>query len=217
MPATPGPVLREVVYSFSYSESYDATYGSYGANAPETSYNGGGYNGTMVVDVVGVGNDGSLDLHITQTTDAENDRTPTDAEFLIRPDGGLGVLAGKYTDPMMKLAPYFGTAYFAGHDLQQGSAWTTESDLQQYHITTSTTVSKVDGDLATIDSVMKETATQLHGHYSGTSSLVYDAPLLVPASLDIQLYSLGQDLGSNGESRAHFHFDRKSDTRQPKG
>jgi hypothetical protein len=215
-PAQSAAPLREVVYEYSESQKEEVDVGSFGADAPPTSELGAGINGRLTIDVIGVHDDGSLLITITESTNASNDRAPHSATLVIHPDGGLGVVSGVYDDAMIKLAPYFGTSYFEGHDLQVGTTWSQDSDVQQYHITTTTTVSKVDGDLATIDSTMKERTNDLHGDFSGTSSVVYDAPLLVPISLDIRLTNRDQQMGSSRDVTLHYQFDRVSDTRQQK-
>jgi hypothetical protein len=219
-PSTPGATLvlpktplREIVYDFSLVRKSTGHAVPNGYNGPQYALLSGGLTGRITIDVMAVQPDQSLVLRVIQSTNAENDRAPRTSIVLIHPDGGLQMISGLYDDSMMKIEPYLGAAYFAGHDLQQAASWTDDSTVGTYKIATTTTVSKVDGDLATIDTTMKEISGQIHGSYSGSSSLVYDAPLLVPVSLDIHLTIVNGDTGTSGMVTLHYQFTRISDTR----
>ncbi len=221
---SPSPV-REVVFKFSDDETneyttdqgsieYTTNQLSNGLAAPPESQKGaGGYSGTMTVDILQVdGSSGFLKAAVHEATDAENGKAPFDAVFIVHPDGALTIVSGSYDADMTGLMAYFATSYFADRLLQQGIEWTSSAMFGKTAYTTTTTVVGVTGDEVSLKAVTKAPGGLGSGDLLVDTQLVYDAPKLVPVTLDILATRHGWGDTSSAEQISHYHFDRISDT-----
>jgi hypothetical protein len=223
-PPSPSPI-REVVFKFSDDETneYTTDQGSIEyttdqldnglAAPPESQKATGGYSGTMTVDILQVdATSGFLKAAVHEATDAENGKTPFDAVFIVHPDGALTIVSGSYDADMTGLMPYFATSYFADRLLQQGIQWESSSKFDKTPYTTTTTVVGVNGDDVSLKAVTKAPGGLGAGDLVVDTALVYDAPKLVPVTLDILATRRGSGDTSSAEQISHYHFDRISDT-----
>jgi hypothetical protein len=220
--------LREIVYKFSDNETVEyasdqSTSGytvdqSHGGLAapPESSRTTGGYWGTMTVDILQVdASDGYLKARLHEVTDAENGKLPFDAVFIVRPDGGLVIVSGSPDADMTSLMPYFATSYFGDNPLQQGSEWVSGSVVGKTRYETTTTVTGVSGNNVSIKAVTKAPNGTMHNDLTIDTTLEYNAPKLVPVTLDVLSTLRGAGDTSTAEQVSHYHFDRTSDTLDP--
>lgn len=221
--------MREVVYDFSDDESVEyttdqapqdpftasgsvqtATTGL--AAPPESSKRASGFHGSMTVDVLEVDASGFLKAKVTETTNAENGRKPFVAVFIVRPDGELVKSSGDDDPDMTSLVRYFGTSYFADRALVEGQQWTTDMTYGPVQFETTTTVIGADGDDVSIKLLSKALKGVGNGSLNVETNLVYDAPKLVPVTLDIHQIRMGSGDTASAEQVSHFHFQRVSDT-----
>lgn len=218
-PASSAPVaaLREIVYKYSLDRTTDFTSASFDS-AAQTNMQNAGYSGSMTIDVVQVdGASGALKVDVSDRTNAENDRGGSHAVFLVQADGTI-LAQSQYDADMPIILPYVATAYFAGHDLQQGAQWEQDSQIDGVDYETMTTVAAVAGDDATITSTTKAKKGQGNGSLEVETKLVYQAKKLVPISLDIEMRRNGSGDTASAEQTTHYRFDRVSDTLdQPAG
>lgn len=206
-----GP-LREIVYKYSLDRMSEYTSGSYDSPAQSDTQNAG-YSGTMTIDVVQVdAAAGILKVAVQDRTNALNDRGGTSGTLIIRPDGTVLAVGGKYDQDMTTILPYLATGYFAGHDLQQGAQWETDSTEGGIDYATTTTVSNVNGSNATVTTETKAQRGVVNGSFAIVTKLVYEATKLVPISLDVQVRRNGSGDTAAAEQTTHYHFDRVSDT-----
>jgi len=225
----PAAPMREIVYKFSENltnefttdqapnDSMNAggsseTSGTGLAAPPESSRRTSGFNGTMTIDVLEVDADGYLKADVKEATDAENGTKPFEAVFIVRPDGNLVKVSGTEDDGMTSLMSYFGTQYFADHDLMQGAQWTTDMTYGKVEYQTSSSVTASSGTDATIKSTAKAVKGLGNGSLTVQTSLVYRASKLVPLTLDVLQIRSGSGDTASSEQTSHFHFDRVSDT-----
>lgn len=221
--------MREVVYDFSDDESVEYTtdqapndpFTSSGsistattglAAPPESSTRASGFHGTMTIDVLEVDSGGFLKADVKETTNAENGRNPFEAVFIVRPDGELVKESGDADADMTSIMRYFGTSYFADRALVQGQQWTTDLTYGTVQYETTTTVTGADGDDVTFKSLAKAVKGIGNGSLSIETTLVYDAPKLVPVTLDVRQIRMGSGDTASAEQVSHFHFQRVSDT-----
>lgn len=204
--------LREIVYKFSFDRMTTRTLEEFGA-APDAATSNGGYSGTLTIDVKTVGDDGSILIEATETTNATNAKKPNRADFVVHPDGSLVIVAGTYDDSMTTLLPYFATKFFGDHDLQLGASWEMNSIADKVQSTSKFTVSSIAGDSATIAIETQAKGGNLPGPLSVEAKLEYKASLLVPLSLDVVIINSGQSVASSANAQSHYHFARVSDTR----
>lgn len=214
-----GP-LREIVYKYSLNSTGTTTAQSYDQGT-DTSTAVGGYNGSMTIDILVVDpSNGYLKAHVKDSTNALNYRAPTEADIIIHPDGELIVTAGKVDEDMATIVPYLGTKYFGDNVLQQGNQWASYSTSDGIDYKTTTTVSGVSGDVATISLETKAEKGVINGAFEIEGKIGYEAAKLVPVSLDVIMTRTGSDVASGGGSgfadegthMVHYHFDRVSDT-----
>src|SRR5207245_11671269 len=90
-----------------------------------------GYQGTMTLDVMQVGDDGSILVNVTEKTDASNDKKGATAQIVVHPDGGLVIAGGTYYNEMLTLVPYLATKYFGDRELQEGAKWQVDSNVNK--------------------------------------------------------------------------------------
>jgi len=206
-----GP-LREIVYKYSLDRKSEYTSGSYDSPAQSNTQNAG-YSGTMTIDVVQVdAAAGILKVAVQDRTNALNDRGGTNGTLVIRADGTVLAVDGKYDQDMTTILPYLATGYFAGHDLQQGAQWVTYSTEDGIDYETTTTVSAVAGNDATVTTETKAQKGIVNGSFDILTKLVYEATKLVPISLDVQVRRNGSGDTAAADQSTHYHFDRVSDT-----
>lgn len=221
--------MRVVVYSFSDDESVEYTtdqspqdpFGPSGsistattglAAPPESSTRASGFHGTMTVSILEVDQNGFLKAEMKESTNAENGRAPFDATFIVRPDGELVKASGDDDPDMTSLMRYFGTSYFAGQTLVTGQQWTTDETYGAVQFETKTTVTGADGDDVTFSALTKALKGVGNGSLTVQTKLVYDAPKLVPVTLDVQQIRMGSGDTASAEQVSHYHFQRVSDT-----
>jgi hypothetical protein len=214
-----GP-LREIVYKYSLNSTGTTTAQSY-EQGTDTSTSVGGYNGSMTIDILQVDpSNGYLKAHVKDSTNALNYRAPNEADIIIHPDGELIVTAGKVDEDMATIVPYLGTKYFGDNELQQGNQWASYSTSDGIDYKTTTTVSGVSGDVATISLETKAEKGVINGAFEIEGKIGYEAAKLVPVSLDVIMTRTGSDVASGGGSgfadegthMVHYHFVRLSDT-----
>jgi hypothetical protein len=227
-PAQTTAPLREIVFKYSDNETIEYTTDqetngyttdeSHGGLAapPESSRSSSGYSGRMTIDILQVDpTSGYLKAAVHETADAENGRAPFDAVFIVHPDGSLINVSGSYDADMTNLMPYFGATYFDDHPLQQGTQWVDGSTFNKTQYETTTTVTGVEGDDVSLRSDTKVVHGLMNGSLSTVTTLTYDAPKLVPITLDVLSTRIGSGDTSNAEQVSHYHFDRLSDTLDP--
>lgn len=212
--------LREIVYKYSLDSTGTTTAQSYDQGT-DTATSVGGYSGTMTIDVMKVDpSNGYLLVDVKDQTNALNYRAPTEADIIVHDDGTLVVTSGKFDQDMSTIVPYLGTKYFGDNALQQGNQWETYSTSDNIEYKTTTTVSGVNGDIATISLVTKADKGAMNGAFEIEGKLGYEASKLVPLSLDVIMTRSGSNVASGGGSGfaaegtniVHYHFDRVSDT-----
>jgi hypothetical protein len=219
-PAAPPPsqasqtatVLRELVYKFSYDNIEERTIEDFGV-PPQSQMNRTGYSGTMTLDVMKVGQDGSILMAIAEMTNAENQKKPSIAQIVVHPDGSLIETSGAPDQNMLILLPYFATSYFGDRTLQEGTTWQTSATNDKMVSSTAFNVSKVDGDVATVTAVQTQKGGSLTGSLTTRTTVAYKASLLVPISLNVQVSNDRTGMAATQTSRAIFNFERTSDTR----
>ena len=227
-PAPQATPLREVVYNFSEDDRTEYSTDQTGtgdaetttatntlAAPPASSLTSTGYHGTITVDILQVDGSGFIKAEMHETTNAENGANPFDAVFIVRPDGGLARVSGSDDVDMTTLMAYFGTQYFASHDLSVGTQWLNQSVVDAVEYDTTTTVTAVSGNNVSIASTMKMPHSTVSGTTTVNTSLVYNAAKLVPITLDVRSIHMGSGTTSSAEQTAHYHFDRVSDTLDP--
>lgn len=216
-PATP---LREIVYKYSLNTTGTTTAQSFDQGT-DTATSVGGYSGSMTIDVMQVDpSDGYLLTRVSDRTNALNDRTPTEADIIVHADGTLVVTDGKVDEDMATIVPYLGTKYFGDNALQQGNQWTADLTSDGIAYTTTTTVSNVAGDLATISLVTQAAKGVMNGAFKIETKVGYEATKLVPVYLDEVMTREGGSVSggggsgfsAEGTSTVHYRFDRVSDT-----
>jgi hypothetical protein len=211
--AQPVAPLREIVYDFSYSKSVEHTNETFDSGLSSATSKGS-YSGRVTVDVLKVDpSNGSILIACSESTNADNQKAATSANFVIKADGSVGAAGGSYDENMTPLLPYLATAYFGDHLLQEGAAWQSHMTAQDVQTTTKYNVSKVDGDVATISSVETQSGGSVRSVLTTESKIIYKAPLLVPLMVDVQVYTVGSSFGVDQSARTVYHFDRTSDSR----
>lgn len=213
--------LREIVYRFSFERKVESSVEQFGA--PDVNVGlGGGLSGKMTVDVMQVDDSGTMRLNVTTDfLNAVNAPKPLKCDVVIRSDGSMRIVSGDEPDDITAtLLPYFGTAFFADHPLQEGSTWKVLSPAgDSGQLSTTFNVSNVSADSATITSTGKMSGTSSPGTLSVETKLVYKATLLVPVSLDILITrsatSMSGGTTTPRTATTHYHFDRLSDSRDP--
>jgi len=210
-PAADAP-LREIVYKYSLDVTGSTTIQSYD-QAVDSATAVGGYHGSMTIDVVQVDpSNGYLKAHVKDSTTALNYRAPTEEDIIIHPDGELIVTAGKVDEDMATIVPYLATKYFGDNTLQQGNQWSTYSTSDGIDYKTTTTVSSVSGDVATISLETKAEKGVMNGAFEIEGKVGYEASKLVPLSLDVIMTRQASGVSDEGSHTVHYHFDRVSDT-----
>ncbi|HEY7995114.1 MAG TPA: hypothetical protein VID24_12955 [Candidatus Eremiobacteraceae bacterium] len=221
--------LREIVYNFSDDESVEYTtdqapndpFTSSGsvstpttglAAPPESQTRASGFHGTMTVDVLEVDSTGFLKAEVKEITTAENGKQPFDATFIVRPDGEVVKVSGSDDADMTSLMRYFGTSYFADRSLVEGQQWSTDMTYGTTEFQTSTAVTGTSGDDVTIKSTSKAVKGIGNGSLTIETSLVYNAPKLVPVKLDVVQIRAGSGDTASAEQVSRYHFVRVSDS-----
>jgi hypothetical protein len=221
--------LREIVYNFSDDESVEYTtnqapndpFTSSGsiqtattglAAPPESQTRASGFHGTMTVDVLEVDSTGYLKAEVKESTNAENGKQPFDATFIVRPDGELVRVSGSDDGDMTSLMRYFGTSYFADRSLVEGQRWSTDMTYGRTEFQTDTTVTATNGDAVSVKSTSKAVKGIGNGSLTIETSLVYNAPKLVPVKLDVLQIRSGSGDTASAEQVSHYHFERVSDS-----
>jgi len=221
--------LREIVYKFSDDESVEytteqapedpttssgtiqtATTGL--AAPPESQTRTSGFHGTMTVDVLEVDSTGFLKAEVKESTTAENGAKPFDATFIVRPDGELVMVSGSDDADMTSLMRYFGTSYFADRPLVEGQQWSTDMTYGKTEFQTDTAVTATSGDNVSIKSTSKAVKGIGNGSLTIETSLVYNAPKLVPVKLDVVQIRSGSGDTAHAEQVSRYHFERVSDS-----
>jgi len=225
----PSAPMRVVVYKFSDSETTDYTTDQGGAQyttnesqgglaaPPQSSTSKSGYSGTMTVDILQVDASGFIKADVHELTDAINQKGEAVSTFVVRPDGTLIVVSATYDNDMTTLMPYFGSSYYAGVQLAQGSTWINDSTADSMQLETTSTVTNVNGNYVTIQSIQKAKQALMNGSFKVETKIVYDAPKLVPISVDVLVTRNGSGTTANAVQRTHYRFDRVSDTLDPAG
>ena len=222
--------LREIVYNFSDDESTEYTTdqspqdqnGAGGsvvlststglAAPPESQRRTSGFHGTITVDVLEVDSTGYLKAEVKESTDAENGAKPFDATFIVRPDGELVKVSGSDDPDMTSLMRYFGTGYFADRSLIEGQQWSTDMTYGKTEFQTDTTVTAASGDDVSIKSTSKAVKGIGNGSLTIETTLVYNAPKLVPVKLDVVQIRSGSGDTASAEQVSRYHFERVSDS-----
>jgi len=220
-PATPASQaaaakpLREISYKFSDNRTSEYTSNENFGAPPASDTSVGGYSGMLTIDVLQVDGSGYIKAEAHEQTDAENGKAPFDAVFVIDPDGTLRVVSGTYDQDMTSLLTYFGSSFFGDNQLAQGNTWQTASTVDSLQLITTTTVTAVSGNDATIHSSTTAAAGVMRGSYDVETTVVYRAPKLVPISLDIVITRRASGDTNGNVQKTHFRFDRVSDTLDP--
>lgn len=204
--------LREIVYKYSLDRTGTTTVQSY-EQGVDSATSVGGYHGSMTIDIMKVDpSNGYLLAHVKDSTTALNYRAPTEADVIVHADGTLVVTNGKFDEDIATIVPFLGTKYFGDNVLQQGNSWASYSTSDGIEYQTTTTVSTVSGDIATIALVTQAAKGVMNGSFQIESKVGYEASKLVPIYLDEIMTRQGSGISQEGTTTVHYRFDRVSDT-----
>jgi hypothetical protein len=174
--ATPKP-MRHLEFSFHFAdvEARDSERGP---------VMGGGYDGVIFVDVVGVGPSDSLELAMTQHVPLAHSLDASSARILTFPTGQVDLPAGSppLSEPELNLARFLGRKFINGDYLDSNNHWHIDIKLSpNASASTDFTIDKnVNGILDITESqtiTAQLTSTHTDGH------IVYDMNRTVPVSI----------------------------------
>ncbi|TAM75515.1 hypothetical protein EPN44_08680 [bacterium] len=209
-PTTQQAPLREVVYRASFTRRQSLAVGHFGAVPPDAWGHQTGDHGTITVDVMAVGLN-ALGIKLIESWSVSG----KNVTFLgnVAPDGTVNFGDQELSDCSRDLLPFFAPLIANAQDLAPGISWVQKYNDKAVDITTTYSVSKIDGPVATIGEQRKlevHSALGMSGDLDGW--VTYKPSKLVPIAGRLSDIQRRSTASSEDTIQTTITFERVSDS-----